>query len=248
MITLESNQRSDQQKERTRWKSGDGESFSSGAQARHWHSGKGQTGGLKQRQQVDSCWPGRSSITAVPPFHRLPSWPFKMVCALISAGKWMRLKCRFYVLWSKKVLSGISDKWDQGSIHSALLRLCWGTCQTANRKCARSDKGKKILIWWRWIIWNINLCSLHLVMSRIITPTNEYIGKVGCFGIMSLEIGPLEVPICVLAGAGVPCSSWAQVLHTSPLLSWGLLQTSEPEDYPKQCAGPRVPSSKQTSK
>lgn len=40
-------------------------------QVRQLDTGIGQAGGLKQRQQVGSCWPGRSSVTAIPPFHRL---------------------------------------------------------------------------------------------------------------------------------------------------------------------------------
>lgn len=63
----------------------------------------------------------------------------------------------------------------------------------------------------------------------------------GAIGSARLWLGQSRSTTLLLSSA-----TSTQVL-SAELLSWGLFQTSEPEDDCKQCAGPRVPRSKQTS-
>lgn len=69
-------------------------------------------------------------------------------------------------------VSQISYNW--GSIHLSFPQavMCWGVCQTANRRYAQGDYGKKIKTWW-WMTGNIHLCSLYVLISHVSTSKNE---------------------------------------------------------------------------
>ena len=109
--------------------------------AGHWLIGKGQAWGFMHREEqtlADSAneqLSGRSvtSVTVVPSATGYPDGLLMVRCTLVCPGEWTKQKCRFHLLWSKRVLS---DSFVTEEAFTSLFPRPWYT-----RVCARQPTG-----------------------------------------------------------------------------------------------------------